>query len=47
MSFWVKEKHPTKDVMVHYCSKHDFRSFNPLEIEEHEKMHELEESGKI
>lgn len=43
MTFWIKEKHPTKEVTVHYCSKHDFRSYNPLEIEEHERIHELED----
>ncbi len=45
MSFWKKHNHPETRVVIHYCEKHDFRTSNPLEIEEHERMHELEAGG--
>lgn len=43
MSFWKKEHHPDRGVVIHYCDKHDFKTWNPLEIEEHEKLHEMEQ----
>lgn len=45
MSFWRKEHDKERDVVVHHCDRHDFHTYDPLEIEEHEKMHALEESG--
>jgi hypothetical protein len=45
MSFWKKHEEAGSKVIIHYCEKHDFRTSNPLEIEEHERIHEIEESG--
>lgn len=45
MSFWKKHHDPESKVEIHYCEKHDFWTSNPLEIEEHKKMHEIEQGG--
>ena len=45
MTFWHKQKVPGKEIPIHYCEKHRFTTSNPLEIEEHEKIHMIEEGG--
>ncbi len=44
MSFWRKEHDPQKKIVIYYCDKHKFQTSNPLEVEEHERIHE-EEGG--
>jgi hypothetical protein len=45
MSFWRREMHPQKGVIIHHCDKHNFHSTELMEIEEHERMHEIEAGG--
>ncbi len=37
--------HPQKEIIIHHCDKHNFHSTELMEIEEHERMHELETAG--
>lgn len=45
MSFWKKEHNKEGGIPVHYCEKHNYRTSNPDEIEEHERIHAIEEQG--
>lgn len=47
MSFWRKEHHPDKGIVVHYCDQHNFSTTNPSEIEEHERIHTIEEGNQF
>ncbi|MHB8361123.1 MAG: hypothetical protein ACYDAO_01705 [Thermoplasmataceae archaeon] len=45
MTFWRREKDTEKGVMIHHCDEHNIHTYKTEEIEEHEKMHAIEESG--
>jgi hypothetical protein len=45
MTFWRREKHPKSGIIIHHCDKHNFHSTELMEIEEHERIHEIEAGG--
>lgn len=43
MSFWRKEHDYKKGNTVYYGDRHGFHTSNPIEVEEHERIHSQEE----
>ncbi len=45
MGIWRREKHEKTGIIIHHCDTHNFHSSELMEIEEHERMHEIEGAG--